>query len=650
MAWVGRGSKDGLLIQELFFPQVRTLPRMIYLTPSLGKRFMVTALVFGLLGSAPVLARGVPPVEDGSPQPVLISADHSGEAVTNREAAVLLADAMGLPDAIWQGLFSDVGEGSQDAATIEAVTLAGVVQGNLDGTFRPDEVITRGEFAVLLDRALFDDRFPVDPAPFDDIPEGATYADAVNGLYADGVVWGCSVDPLRFCGEDPLIPHDAERLIERALAVPYTVANCDDPDEWLLFCEVYEYIDTRYLPGVTLEELAAPVNEAAAMAMEEGEESPAKRPRFECSIPDPVFEPLCAWAWGAVDTPLRGVAEAAVREMVKALDPNSSYHDPEEWREIEEQGRYVGIGVRVMTVDDQWRRYCTPISETCRIFILDVFEGGPAFNAGLMPWDFIVAVDGNRLHGLTLGDAADLVRGELDTAVDITFERDGDEYTFTLIRREIVTPYTGAELHDTESIAYIRLTSFSASPGGAPEEFAGRLAEVGDAELLVLDLRNNPGGRVDVLQEIAGSLVGEVPVMTFHTLEKTYSIDGIGGPLLAEDTRIAVLVNGISASAAEVLAGLLKETRGAVVIGEATFMKDTGQRLFDLHNKGVFRLTTLKWTTPGGIDIGEIGVPLDMETEFPTLPLQDLMEWVKELLDNPPEETPEEDSQETPEQ
>ena len=636
---------------------------MIYSTSSLAKRLLTTALIMGLLGSAPVLAQETPPIEDDSPQPVVISVDDSGGVVTNREAAVLLAGAKGLDDAIWQGLFSDVGESSQDAGAIEAVTLAGVVTGHLDGTFRPDDVITRGEFAVLLDRALFDDRFPADPAPFTDIPEDAAYADAVNGLYADGVVWGCSVDPLLFCGEDPLTRHDAEALIERALAVPYAVANCEDPDEWLLLCEVYEYIDTRYLLGVTIEELAAPVNEAAALAvagaealaMEEGEEAPAARPRFDCSIPDPVFEPLCAWASGAVETPLRSVAETAVRQMVTALDPNSRYHDPEEWREMEESGRYVGIGVRVITVDDQWKPFCTPLSDTCRIFILDVFEGGPAYNAGLMPWDFIVAVDGNRLHGLTLREAANLIRGEIDTSVDITFERDGGEYTFTLIRKEIVTPYTTAELHNTESVAYIKLTSFSASPGGAPEEFAGRLAEIGDSELLVLDLRNNPGGRVSVLQEIAGSLVGEIPVMTFHTLEETYDLDGIGEPLLAADTpRIAVLVNGNSASAAEVLAGLLKETRNAVVIGETTFKKNTGQRLFELHNQGVFRLTTIRWTTPGGIDIGETGVPLDIEIEFPTLSNQDLMKWVKDLLDNPPEDAPEETpdgtSEEDPEQ
>ncbi len=620
---------------------------MISFTVPFAKRVLASVIAVGLIFTGPVLAQEAPSTSDDAPHPVPISLDGS-RALTNREAAVLLAEALSLAEEPWQGLFSDVGENSRSAGTIEALALEGVVNADPDGTFRPDEVITRGEFAVWLDRAFFDDRHPADPASFTDIPEDAFYADAVSGLYADGITRGCAEDPLRFCGEDPINLREAATLIERALAVPYAVANCEDPDEWLLLCEVYEYIDTRYLLGVTLEELAAPVNEAAALAMEEAEESAAKRPRFDCSIPDPVFEPVCAWASGAVETPLKSVAETAVREMVKALDRNSAYHDPEEWRAIDEAGRYVGIGVRVVTVDDQWKPFCSPLSETCRIFILDVFEGGPAYNAGLLPWDFIVAVDGNRLSGLTLREAAGLIRGELDTSVDITFERDGEEYTLTLVRKEIEVPYTSAESHDTQSIAYIQLTSFSASPGGAPEEFAGRLAEVVDTELLVLDFRNNPGGRVDVLQKIAGSLVGEVPVMTFHTRDRTYDIDGIGESLLAADApRIAVLVNGQSASAAEVLAGLLQETRGAVVIGETTFKKNTGQSLLHLFNEGVFRLTTIRWTTPGGIDVGEDGVPLDIQAQFPSLPLQELMEWVKSLLDNPPEETSGEAPEET---
>ena len=132
--------------------------------------------------------------------------------------------------------------------------------------------------------------------------------------------------------------------------------------------------------------------------------------------------------------------------------------------------------------------------------------------------------------------------------------------------------------------------------------------------------------------------------MTFHTRQESYDIDGMGEPVLGADSpRVAILVNGFSASASEVLAALLQETGRAVVIGETTYQKNTGQSLIDLHNEGVFRVTTIRWTTPGGVDVGENGVPLDIETEFPRGTLQDLMVWVKELLDNPPEETPEED-------
>ncbi|MDE0121251.1 MAG: S-layer homology domain-containing protein [bacterium] len=375
-----------------------------------AKRLVVAVLAVGLIGSAPVLAQETPAAGD-SPQPALISADDSGEVLTHRDGAVLLAGAMGLPDAIWQGLFSDVAETSPDAATIEALALAGVVKGNIDGTFRPDEPLTRGRFAVWLDRAFFPDRYPTDLDPFTDIPEGAAYEDAANGLFSQGITRGCAMEPLRFCGEDVITRGEVETLIGRALDLPYTISDCEDPDEWLLLCEVYEYIDTQYLLGTTDEELAAPVTEAAIRVLDEAEGSDARRPRFDCAIPDMAFEALCAWAWNAVDTPLRSLAETAVRQMVTALDRNSAYHDPEEWRELEERGRYVGIGVRVITVDDQWKPFCTPLSDTCRIFILEVFEGGPAAKAGLMPWDFIVAVDGNRLHDLTLREAADLIRG-----------------------------------------------------------------------------------------------------------------------------------------------------------------------------------------------------------------------------------------------
>ena len=602
------------------------------------RRLLVALIALTLLATAPVGA------QETHAQPIAVQPTAevgSEQSLTARGAAVLIAEALNLGDQGWQGLFSDVGQGSDQAGIIEALALAGVVKGYPDGAFRPDEAISRGRFASWMAQGFLTGGFVADPVTFADVPAEATYADAVQKLYGAGITLGCSAAPLMFCGEDILTHREADILLERALALPYLVSNCQDPGPWLLLCNVHEYIDTEYVLEVTTQDMVAPIAQAVEQIMTEvGEEGP-KRPQFVCSIPDPLFEPACAWARIVPDAPLSQVVESVVRAVIGGLDPNSAYHDPEEWRAIKEAGRYVGIGVRVVTVDENWQPGCAPLSATCRILILTVFEGGPAEKAGIQRGDYIVAVDGESLDGMTLGEAAGIIRGEIDTSVDITIVRHDVEHRLTLIRQEIVVPYTSAAFHATDSIAYIELTSFGAFPGGAVQEFRERVAEAQGAELLILDLRNNGGGSVNVLQGIAGALVGDVPVMTFHTVEESYDINGEGEILLGEDTRLVVLVNGFSASASEVLAGLLSETGRGVIMGETTFMKNTGQSLIDLFNQGVFRLTTIRWTTPDGIDIGENGVPLDIEIEIPNTDIQGLMEWVKSTLDNPPEEAPE---------
>ncbi len=617
------------------------MTRRFHLRPA---RLLIAVLALGLLWAGPALAEETAEQSDHAPKPVLISYDVSQQILTNREAAILLGEALGLRQTSWLGLFSDVGKESDSAQIIEALALAGVVKGRLDGTFAPDEVITRGEFAVWLDRAFYADGFPPEPGPFTDIPDGAVYQDAVQKLYEAGITIGCSTDPLMFCGEEALTLWQAETFLERASALPYLVSDCEEPKEWLLLCDVHGYIDADYILDLTVDDLVAPVIEALSQVRQELGMEADRRGQFRCSIPDPALEPVCSWALITPGTPMRELAETVVREVVKGLDPNSLYHDAEEWQAIEQGGRYTGIGVRVVTVDDHWQAGCSPLSAACRILVLTVFEGGPAHGAGFQIGDFIVAVDGEPLDGLTLAEAAGLIRGEVDTSVDITIERHGLEHRFTLLRQEIVVPFTSAGFHSSESIAYLQLTSFSPFPGGAVEEFRDVLAEVSDSELLILDLRGNGGGSVDVLQGVAGSLLGEVPVMTLHTREETYDINGVGEPVVgATEPRIVVLVDGFSASASEVLAGLLQENERATVIGQPTFKKNTGQSLFTLFNEGVFRLTTIKWTTPGGLDIGTVGVPLDIEVEIPNMTLQDLMEWVNSLLENPPEEeTPEE--------
>ncbi len=602
---------------------------------------MVVILAMGLWASAPVIAQDSSAVaEDSTPGAI---AEDSGQVLTNRDAAVLVADALELSDQLWQGLFLDVGEGNEDAGAIEALALAGVITANRDGTFQPDDLITRGDFAVMVDRGFFSAAVTPGPVAFTDIPEGARYVDAAQHLYVLGVTKGCSADPLQFCGEELVTRWEAETLLGRAVEIPYVISDCEDPRLWRLLCDVYELIDTRYLPEITLEELAAPIDQAALIAAEGVDDLTPKRSRFVCSIPDPVFESACSWAV-ITDGTLAEAAEAAVREMLNALDRNSAYHGPEAWEDIlrGQEGRYVGIGVRVAAVEEQGATGCMPFSETCRLTILTVFEGGPAMFAGFQKGDVILEVDGISINGMTIAQVANLIRGEIDTSVTITIGRDDRQMAVPLIRKEIITPFVRSYVHETESIYYLQLNSFAWPKAGI--EFRQHLTTTVGA-LLIIDLRGNPGGSLLTLLNIVGALLGDVPGLVFHNADTSDVFDGFGLPLIgAETSQIAVLVDEHSASASEALAGVLQETGRAVIVGQATFGKNTGQTLLPLHNDGVLRLTTNKWTTPGGLDIGEGGLIPDIEIDIPDLDPQPLMKWVKDLLEQTPEDgdTPQE--------
>ena len=175
---------------------------MIPLNIPSAKRVLASIVVAGLLFSAPVLAQEAPSESDDTPQAVPVLYDPSQEVLTNREAAVLLADALGLAEQSWQGLFADVGSDSDHVGSIEALALAGVLQGSLGGVFNPDETITRGEFAVWIDRG-FADGFDPEPAPFTDVPEGAPYESAVQRLYAAGIT--AAAPRIRSCSAGKLI-------------------------------------------------------------------------------------------------------------------------------------------------------------------------------------------------------------------------------------------------------------------------------------------------------------------------------------------------------------------------------------------------------------------------------------------------------------
>ncbi len=205
---------------------------MHYFLSHRGWRWVAAPLALGLWISTLAVAQdSVEAVEDSEQVAV---AEDSSQILTKRDAAVLLAASMELPtDQHWLGLFADVAEGSEGSQAIEALALAGVITANSDGTFRPEDAATRGEFAVLMVRAFFPDAGTPSPVPFVDFPEGAFYTDAAQYLYGLGVTKGCSVDPLRFCGEDAITRWQAETLLARLMAVSdirrlHTFGSCED--------------------------------------------------------------------------------------------------------------------------------------------------------------------------------------------------------------------------------------------------------------------------------------------------------------------------------------------------------------------------------------------------------------------------------------
>ena len=189
---------------------------------------------------------------------------------------------------------------------------------------------------------------------------------------------------------------------------------------------------------------------------------------------------------------------SAIHGMFLSLDPHSSYLEPEGYKEVRERtsGAFGGLGIEV-TQEDGWVKVVSPIDDT------------PAARAGLQPGDFITHVDGDSLFGLTLQEAVDLLRGEIDSEVVLTIARDGeDPFDVPIVRAEIKT--TSVRKRIIDDVGYIRISNFSERVGTDLESAFDSLREdAGDSPLLgfVLDLRNNPGGLLNEAVKVSDAFM-----------------------------------------------------------------------------------------------------------------------------------------------
>jgi carboxyl-terminal processing protease len=312
----------------------------------------------------------------------------------------------------------------------------------------------------------------------------------------------------------------------------------------------------------------------------------------------------------------------AVRGAVGALrDPYTWFADPAQAQRIKEEseGRYFGIGAVVNQ------------NEAGNVIIVHPFPDSPAAQSGLLPGDVVLEVEGRKTLGLSLEDSVSMIRGPAGTSVRLLVQRPDVEEPFEVevLRAEIEIPVVEYEMLD-EGIAYLRLNSFRGpAPGQVHDALVALLTQ--EPEALVLDLRDNPGGLLSASIDIASEFIAEgliVQEKGSNELDKSHFAQGDG---LATEIPLAVLVNGGSASASEIVAGAIRDHERGVLIGEPTLGKGAVQSPIDLSDGSHLRLTIAQWFTPNGHLIEGDGLLPDIEVE---LTQEDLAEGRDPQLDS----------------
>ena len=298
----------------------------------------------------------------------------------------------------------------------------------------------------------------------------------------------------------------------------------------------------------------------------------------------------------------------ALKGLLASLDPYSQFMDPDTYNEmkVETEGEFGGIGIEI-TMKDDLLTIISPIDDT------------PAYKAGLKAGDKIVKIDGTIVKDLTLIEAVKKLRGKPGTDVNIIILRETDKklLEFTITRSIIkIASIKKAEMLEP-GIGYIRISEFQEN---TPKDLSDALKkiEVENLKGLVLDLRNNPGGLLDVAVDVAGKFLeeGKIVVTTKGRVESQNFEFKSKNKNHHLDYPIVVLINGGSASASEIVAGALQDYKRAILLGTKSFGKGSVQTVVPMSDGSAIRLTTSKYFTPKGRSIHGEGIAPDIVVEY----------------------------------
>jgi carboxyl-terminal processing protease len=315
------------------------------------------------------------------------------------------------------------------------------------------------------------------------------------------------------------------------------------------------------------------------------------------------------------------LVESAINGMLAGLDPHSGYMDAKSFRDmqVETRGKFGGLGIEV-TMEEGLIKVVAPIDET------------PAAKAGIMANDLITHLNDEPVQGLTLSQAVDKMRGAPNTKIKIKIMRKGQDKPIEVsITREIIHVRPVRARLEGDDVGFIRLTQFNEESAESLKKAIADLTTQSRDKLkgFIIDLRNNPGGLLDQAILVSDAFLekGEIVSIRGRSAQEPQRFNARPGDL-TKNKPIIVLINGGSASAAEIVAGALQDHRRATVIGTRSFGKGSVQTIIPLGSgSGALRLTTARYFTPSGRSIQAKGVAPDIEV------LQEVPEELKARTD-----------------
>lgn len=312
----------------------------------------------------------------------------------------------------------------------------------------------------------------------------------------------------------------------------------------------------------------------------------------------------------------------AIKGMFSGLnDPYSQYYTKEEFENLTQQtsGSFVGIGV-----------YISPSEEDDHITIIAPIEGSPAEKSGIKSGDKILKVDGKVVSAKNSDEAVSMMKGKKGTEVELTIKR-GEQILDVKVTRDKIVSKTVDEKVLDDNIGYIKITSFTEHTN---KEFESALKTLKQSNIkgLIIDLRDNPGGLLNVCKDIADSLIGEGTIV--YTKDNKGNTEYLKSDKDKLGLPIVVLTNEGSASASEILTAAIIDNKAGISVGTTTFGKGLVQSVRGLKDGTGYKLTTAQYFTPNGEYINGKGIKPTIEEKDEEKQLNVAIDWLKEKINN----------------